>query len=90
MLAGHELATTMLSVAAHIRQAYVRKSKPGLSGSRRESIIGDSQFGQKGRSLPASFPWKNDGTDRLSITGFPWLGGSARLSVTDRCRVRGR
>jgi hypothetical protein len=27
-LAGHE-ATTMLSVAAHIRQAYVRKSKPG-------------------------------------------------------------
>jgi len=47
--AGHE-ATTMLSVALHIRQAYVRKSKPGLSGSRCERIIGDSQSAQNGRS----------------------------------------
>jgi hypothetical protein len=79
MLAGHGTATTMLSVAAHIRQVYVRKSKPGLSGSRHESIIGDSQSAQNGRSLVA-FPWKNDGTERSSITRFPWWGGSATHS----------
>jgi hypothetical protein len=74
----------MLSVAAHIRQAKVRKSKPGLSCSRQERIIGASQSAQNGRSLVA-LPWKNEGTERLSIT-LPWLGGSAMLSVTDRCR----
>jgi hypothetical protein len=41
----------MLSVAAHIRQAYVHRSKPGLSGSRQERIIGASQSAQNGRSL---------------------------------------
>jgi len=61
-----ETGTTILSVAAHIRQANVRKSKPGLSGSRSESIIGASQSAQNGRSLVA-LPWKNDGTERLSI-----------------------
>ena len=55
----------MLSVAAHIRQ--VRKSKPGLSGSRQERIIGASQSAQNGRSLVA-LPWKNEETKRLSIT----------------------
>ena len=49
LLARHE-ATTMLSVAEHIRQTYVRKSKPGLSGSRCERIIGDPQSAQNGRS----------------------------------------
>ena len=63
----------------------MRKSKPGLSGSRRESIIGDSQSAQNGRSLEA-LPWKNEGTERLSMTRFLWLGGSATLSVTDGCR----
>jgi hypothetical protein len=62
-----ETETTMLSVAAHIRQAYVRRSKPGLSGSRQERIIGASQSAQNGRSLVA-LPWKNEGTERLSIT----------------------
>lgn len=66
MLAGHELATTMLSVALHIRQAYVRKSKPGLSGSRCERIIGDSQSAQNGRSL-VGLPWKNEGVGWFSI-----------------------
>ena len=74
-----ETGTTMLSVAAHIRQAYVRRSKPGLSGSRQESIIGASQSAQNGRSLVA-LPWKNEGTERLSIA-FPFdLGGSVKLS----------
>jgi hypothetical protein len=45
--------TMMLSVAAHMRQAYVRRSKPGLSGSRSERIIGASQSAQNGRSLVA-------------------------------------
>jgi hypothetical protein len=63
----------------------VRKSKPGLSGSRQERIIGASQSAQNGRSLVA-FSWKNEGTERLSIIRFPCLGGSATLSVTDRCR----
>jgi hypothetical protein len=74
----------MLSVAAHIGQAKVRNSKPGLSCSRSERIIGASQSAQNGCPLVA-LPWKNKGTERLSIM-FPWLGGSAILSVTDRCR----
>jgi hypothetical protein len=67
-----ETETTMLSVAAHIRQAYVRRSKPGLSGSRQERIIGASQSAQNGRSLVA-LPWKNEGTGRLSMT-LPLIG----------------
>ncbi len=63
----------------------MRKSKPSLSGSRQERIIGASQSAQNGRSLVA-FSWKNEGTERLSIIRFPCLGGSATLSVTDRCR----
>jgi hypothetical protein len=81
-----ETGTTMLSVAAHIRQAKVRKSKPGLSGSRQERIIGASQFAQNGRSLVA-LPWKNEGTERSSIR-LLLVGGSATLSVTDSCRDR--
>jgi hypothetical protein len=57
----------MLSVAAHIGQAKVRKSKPGLSCSRSERIIGASQSAQNGRSRVA-LPWKNEGTDRLNMT----------------------
>jgi hypothetical protein len=49
--------TTMLSVAAHIGQAKVRNSKPGLSCSRSERIIGASQSAQNGRPLEA-LPWK--------------------------------
>jgi hypothetical protein len=64
--------TTVLSIAAHIGQAKVRKSKPGLSGSRRERIIGASQSAQNGRSLVA-LPWKNEGMERLSIT-LPLVG----------------
>jgi hypothetical protein len=64
------MATTMLSVSAHIRQTQVRRSKPGSSGSRRERIITESQSGQKGRSL-VGFPWKNEGTERFSIGAFP-------------------
>jgi hypothetical protein len=60
----------------------MRKSKPGLSGSRRESIIGDSQSEQNGRSLVA-LALKNEGAERLSTTRFLWLGGSAILSVTE-------
>jgi hypothetical protein len=62
----------MLSVAAHIGQAKVRKSKPGLCCSRSESIIGASQSVQNGRSLVA-LPWKNEGTERLSMT-HPLIG----------------
>jgi hypothetical protein len=47
----------MLSVAAHIGQANVHRSKPGLSGSRSKRIIGASQSAQNGRSLVA-LPWK--------------------------------
>jgi hypothetical protein len=43
----------MLSIAAHIGQAKVRNSKPGLSCSRSERIIGASQSTQNGRSLVA-------------------------------------
>jgi|SRR5665213_3891598 len=45
--------TTMLSVAAHIGQAKVGKSKPGSSCSRSERIIGASQSAQNGRPLVA-------------------------------------
>ena len=55
-----ETEATMLLVAAHIRQAYVRRSKPDLSGSRSERIIGASQSAQNGHSLVA-LPWKNEG-----------------------------
>src|ERR1035441_5866695 len=68
---GHRAAdqtrTTMLSVAAHIGQAKVRKSKPGLSCSRSERIIGASQCAQNGRALVALL-WKNEGTERLSTS----------------------
>jgi hypothetical protein len=57
----------MLSVAAHIGQAKVRKSKPGLSSSRSERIIGASQSAQNGRSRVA-LRWKKEGTDRLNMT----------------------
>ena len=53
---------TMLSVAVHIEQAKVRKSKPGLSGSRRERIMGASQSTQYGRSLVA-LPWMRERND---------------------------
>jgi hypothetical protein len=62
----------MLSVAAHIGQAKVRKSKPGLSCSRSERIIEVSQSAQNGRSLVA-LPWKNEGTKGLSIA-LPLVG----------------
>jgi hypothetical protein len=62
----------MLSVAAHIGQTKVRKSKPGLSCSRSERIIGASQSAQNGRPLVA-LPWKNEGTERLSVT-LPLVG----------------
>ena len=75
-LRGHRDAdqtrTTMLSVAAHIGQTKVRKSKPGLSCSRSERIIGASQFAQNGRSLVA-LAWKNEGTERFSMT-LPLVG----------------
>jgi hypothetical protein len=77
--------TTMLSVAAHLGQAKVRKSKPSLSDSRQERIIGASQSAQNGRSLVA-LPWKNEGTERLSITLPLGWGGGASLPVTDSCR----
>jgi hypothetical protein len=79
-----ETGTTMLSVAAHIGQAKVHKSKPDLSGSRNERIIGASQSAQNGRSLVA-LPWKNEGTERLSMT-LPLMGGSATLTVTGSCQ----
>jgi hypothetical protein len=69
---GDETGTTMLSVAAHIGQAKVRKSNPGLCCSRSERIIGASQSVQNGRSLVA-LPWKNEGTERLSMT-HPLIG----------------
>jgi hypothetical protein len=84
MLSGQEAATTMLSVAAHMGQAKVRGSKPGLACSRSERIIGASQSGQNGRSSVA-LPWKNEGMERLSIdASLNWAG--ATLSVTDKCR----
>jgi hypothetical protein len=73
----------MLSVAAHIRQANVRISKPGLSGSRQERIIGASQSAQNGRSLVA-LPWENQRTERLSMT-LPFdLDGSATHALSHR------
>ena len=74
--------TKMLSVAPHIGQPKVRKSKPGLSGSRRERIIGASQSAQNGRSLVA-LPWKNEGPERLSIT-LPLVG---RERITPRSPI---
>jgi hypothetical protein len=73
MLAGHEMAPTMLSVAAHIRQAYGRKSKPDLSSSRLRTE----------RTLAGSFASgkRRDGT--IEHNTLPWLGGSATLSLTD-------
>jgi hypothetical protein len=81
------VATRMLSVAAHMGQAKVRKSKPGLSCSRTESIIGASQSGQNGRSFVA-LPWKNVETERLSMdTSLDWR--ERDTLITDRCRERG-
>jgi hypothetical protein len=40
---AYETGMTKLSIAAHIGQAKVCKSKPGLSCSRSERIIGASQ-----------------------------------------------
>jgi hypothetical protein len=54
----------MLSVAAHIGQAKVRNSKPGLSCSRSERIIGASQSAQNG--LPAgSFAMEKQGNGTI-------------------------
>lgn len=72
MLRRQEVVTTMLSVAAHMGQAKVRKSNPGLSCSRIERVVGASQSGQNGRSSVA-LPWKNEGTERLSID-LPLVG----------------
>jgi hypothetical protein len=55
--------TTILSVAANIGQAKVRKSKPGLFCSSSERIIRAPQSAQNGRSRVA-LPWKSEGTDR--------------------------
>ena len=74
----------MLSVSAQIGQTKVRKSKPDLSCSRSERIIGASQSAQNGRSLVA-LPRKNEGTERLSIT-LPLVGRERKLSVTNSCR----
>ena len=70
--------TTMLWVAARIRQAKVRKSKPGFSCSRSERIIGASQSAQNGRSRVA-LPWKNEGTDRFNMT-LPLIRREAQRS----------
>jgi hypothetical protein len=72
----------MLSVAAHMRQVYVRRSKPDLSGSRQERIIGASQSAQNGRSRVA-LPWKNEGTERLSMTR-PFDEAGAQNSLRHR------
>jgi hypothetical protein len=73
----------MLSVAAHIGQAKVRKSKPGLSCSRIERIIGASQSGQNGRSSVA-LPWKNEELERLSINAsLGWAGARHSQSPID-------
>jgi hypothetical protein len=72
----------MLSVAAHIRHAKVRKSKPGLSGSRQERIMEASQSAQNGRSLVA-LPWKNEETERLS-NALPLDEAGAQHSLSHR------
>jgi len=77
-----ETETMMLSVAVHIRQAYVRRSKPGLSGSRQERIMGASQSAQNGRSLVA-LPWKNEEAERLSMT-LPFDKAGAQNSLSHR------
>jgi hypothetical protein len=76
---GGETGTIMLSVAAHMRQVYVRRSKPDLSGSRQVRIIGASQSAQNGRSLVA-LPWKNEGAERLSMT-LPFDEAGAQNSL---------
>jgi hypothetical protein len=82
-LPGQETATTMLSVAAHMGQAKVRKSKPGLSCSRSERIIGASQSGQNRRSSVA-LPRKNEGTERLSTdASVNWAGARHSQSPID-------
>jgi hypothetical protein len=76
----------MLSVAAYIGQAKVRKSKPaGLSCSRSERIIVASRSAQNGRT-PVALPRKNEGTERLSITLPLDEAGAQHFSVTDSCR----
>ena len=69
----------MLLVAAHIRQAYVRRSKPGLSGSRQERIIGASQSAQNGRSLVA-FTMKKRGNGMIEHSAFPLISAGAEHS----------
>jgi hypothetical protein len=70
-----ETETTMLSVAAHERQAYVRRSKLGLSGSRSERIIGASQSAQNGyslcRSMSATFGSISTEWDVRAMSGLP-------------------
>jgi hypothetical protein len=75
----------MLWVAAHIRQAKVRKSKPGFSCSRSERIIGASQSAQNGRSRVA-LPWKNEGNGPIQHDASLDSARSATLSVTDSCQ----
>jgi hypothetical protein len=88
VLSGQETATTMLSVAAHMGQAKVHKSKPGLSCSRSERIIGASQSGQNGRSSVA-LPWKNEGTERLSIDASLDQAGARHSQSPIDAGVRG-
>src|ERR1035437_4572812 len=64
--------TTMLSVAAHIGQAKVRKSKPGSSCSRSERIIGASQSEQNARSLVAMGKRGNGTIEQNASLG--WAG----------------
>ena len=58
---------TMLSVAAHIRQAYVRRSKPGFIRLKTREDHRSLTVRAK-RALAGSFVMKNEGTERLSMT----------------------
>ena len=57
----------MLSVAAHIRQAYVRRSKPGFIRLKTREDHRSLTVRAK-RALAGSFAMKNEGTERLSMT----------------------
>ena len=73
----------MLSVAAHIGQAKVRKSKPGSSCSRSERIIGASQSEQNARSLVAMGKRGNGTIEHNASLGW---AGAQYSTVTDSCR----
>jgi hypothetical protein len=87
-LQGQEAATTMLSVAVHMGQAKVRKSKPGLilleNREDHRSVAVRAE-----RALVRSFAVKKCGNGTIEHGRLPRFGGSAILSVTDRCRERG-